>query len=166
MKSMSVDFYYDNNGAAKNAANAIAILRNDNSARHSFADLWNPNPVPAWALLNAPAGDAFLMMGTTEDLSAALLAAKSQGAMYIQIPGDHMALWYLRRKSGTFTKTVVSVAPLRRYWGLNANDPTQIHGQYGNWYPLWDYVYYDTAVDIAELASNALYRAQGVEAWY
>jgi hypothetical protein len=163
---MSVDFYYDNSGAARIATVAIATLRNDNYARHSFAELWSPNPVPSWAQLNSPTGDAFLMMGTTEELRDALAAAKNQGAMYIQVPRDYIALWYLRRKSGTFTKTVVSVAPLRRYWGLDNNDPAQIHAQYGYWYRLWDYEQYDTALDLAEIANNALFNGQGVDAWY
>jgi hypothetical protein len=105
------------------------------------------------------------MMGTTEDLSAALLAAKSQEPC---ISKFRVTIWLFGIFGGSPgpLPRLSYPSPLRRYWGLNANDPTQIHGQYGNWYPLWDYVYYDTAVDIAELASNALYRAQGVEAWY
>jgi len=163
---MSVDFYWDNTGLAKNAATAIEILTGQRSSfiRDSFAGLWGSQP-PQWPDL--PGAEAFLMMGTTDELQTALRVALSQGIAGIQIPDDNMAIWYVRRKAGTFTKSVVSIAPLQRYWGVGFTQ-TQAE-QPGGWYWLWtgtirtnENIKYITLQDLAD---QVLPRAKGVDAW-
>jgi hypothetical protein len=43
---------------------------------------------------------------------------------------DQVPIWYVRRQAGSFTKSVVSIAPLGGYWGLETNDPSQVPGRW------------------------------------
>jgi hypothetical protein len=158
---MCADFCYDSNGSAKHPASAIQRLkhRQGNSAG-SLAGLWDGQP-PNWP--NLDRAHAILMMGTTSELQSALQHAENQGIQGIWVENDEMAIWYVRRKAGFSTKTVVSIAPLQRYWRLAANNPAQVPGQ---WFPLWDQQIYNDGISLADLRNKVLIGAQGITAWY
>ena len=157
------DFYYDAYGEAKHPPRAIAILRGeqgDVGQRNSLVGLWNGQPHPRQAQLAAY--QAILMMGTTGDLQQALDDAIAQGLVGIETPGDQVAIWYLRRKAGSFTKSVVSIAPLGGYWGLEANDPSQVPG---GWVSLFNDPLPVSAIGLGRV-KEVLRGGQGVAAWY
>jgi hypothetical protein len=102
---------------------------------------------------------AIVMMGTTAELQADLLYADGQGVQAIELVGDVLCLYYVRRKAGFETKSVVSIAPLD-YWGMPnyANDINQ------TWYQLWDGITQSTTLQF--LANTILPSGKGVNAWY
>jgi hypothetical protein len=109
------------------------------------------------------------MMGTTDELQTTLRLAINQGIVGIQVPDDNMAIWYVRRKAGTFTKSVVSIAPLERYWGPEVTARNSHVEQPGGWYWLWtgtiasnENIQY---ISLEDLADQVLPRAKDVAAW-
>jgi len=158
---MSVDVYYDSNGAAQDPGAAIGILSEaaqGNLVRHSFIHMWTGVAMPRSASLNG--ADAILMQGTTSELQQDLRWAVQYGMAAIDIPNDYLAIWYVRRQAGTFTKTVVSVAPMQRYWGNQGNPYNR------NWRNLYPNQVYNGGISLSTLADNILPAAQGQAAWF
>jgi hypothetical protein len=157
---MSVDIYFDTDRSAQDPANAIQILSQavpNYLVRHTFTDMWRGMQVPPVVTLNRP--EAILMMGTTAELQADLLAAYNYGVQRIDVIGDVLCIYFVRRKAGWETKTVVSIAPLA-YWGL----PNYAADINQTWYQLWDGVIQTVGLDV--LANTILPRGHGVNAWY
>jgi hypothetical protein len=157
---MSVDVYFDTNGSAQDPAAAIQILSQSVAGyvvRHAFTDMWAGMQLPRRASLEGT--QAILMMGTTAELQADLLAAYNQGVQDIDVVPDVLCIYFVRRTAGLETKTVVSIAPLD-YWGLPnyADDINQ------TWYRLWDGT--SQNVGLQSLANTVLPRGKGVKAWY
>lgn len=157
---MSVDVYFDTNGSAQDPANAIQILSQAIQGyvvRHSFTDMWAGMQPPSVARLEGT--QAIVIMGTTAELQADLLAAANQGVQAIEVFGTILCIYYVRRKAGLETKSVVSIAPLE-YWGLQnyANDIGQ------TWYKLWDGT--TQSINLQYLANTILPLGKGVNAWY
>jgi hypothetical protein len=100
------------------------------------------------------------MQGTTSELQQDLRWAVQYGMAAIDIPNDYLAIWYVRRQAGTFTKTVVSVAPMQRYWGNQGNPYNR------NWRNLYPNQVYNGGISLSTLADNILPAAQGQAAWY
>ena len=143
------------------SAAAIGILTEavaGNLVRHSLIHMWNGVAMPRSASLNG--ADAILMQGTTAELQQDLRWAVQYGMAAIDIPNDYLAIWYVRRRSGSFTKTVVSVAPLQRYWGNQAT-PHNL-----NWRNLYPNQVYSGGISLSTLADNILPTVQGQAAWY
>jgi hypothetical protein len=104
--------------SAKDPGTAIAILSENlgcHLVRYSFLDMYRGQRPPRAATLYG--ADAIVMMGTTAELQNALRWTVQYGLTAIDIPNDYLAIWYVRRSTMDKTKTVVSVAPLQRYWG-------------------------------------------------
>jgi hypothetical protein len=160
MKSMSVDVYYDADGSCKDPRTAIKILAEDLPnylVRHTFIDMWRGVQLPRAASLNG--ADAILMMGTTAELRQDLGWAVQYGISSIDIPNDYLAIWYVRWPTKDKTKTIVSIAPLERYWGGSAN-PYNL-----NWRNLYDNQVFSGGVSLNTLADQILPTVQGQTGW-
>src|ERR1700738_497678 len=134
---MSVDIYFDTDGSAQDPVTAIHLPRRTS--------------------VEAP--KAILMMGTTAELQADLLTAYNQGAQDIDVVPDVLCIYFVRRKAGLETKTVVSIAPLD-YWRL----PSYVEHINQTWYRLWDGTIQN--IDLRSLANTVLPRGKGVNSWY
>jgi hypothetical protein len=158
---MSVDGYYDspNSFSAKDPGTAIAILSESHPGylvRHGFVDMYRGQRLPRAATLNG--ADAIVMMGTTAELQNDLRWAVQYGLAAIEIPNDYLAVWYVRRSTTDKTKTVVSIAPLQRYWG-NSADPYN-----RNWRNLYANQVFNGGISLQTLADHILPTAQGQRA--
>ena len=71
-----------------------------------------------------------------------------------------MKIWYVRRKAGWDTKTVVIIASWPAYWGGQA---TNFGGQ--GWQDLYPNSYIQ-AISLNTLANQILTNAQQVAAWW
>jgi hypothetical protein len=60
------------------------------------------------------------MMGITEEIQAGLQTAIDRGMNALVAPNDALAFWYVRVANGT-TRSLISVAPVQRYWGGQTN---------------------------------------------
>jgi hypothetical protein len=108
-------------------------------------------------------GLALIMSGTTGELSAALTADIQAGIRSLHIIQDGpVAVWYIRRKAGTFTKTLVSISSLPLYWGLRVDDPRQVSDARG-WYQLG--VGFPDRVDLTYLRDTLLPYGRQHGAW-
>jgi hypothetical protein len=157
---MSVDIYFDTDGSAQDPANAIQILSQalpNYLVRHTFTDMWRGMQLPGVARLEGT--QAILMMGTTAELQADLLAADNQGVQGIDVVPDVLCIYFVRRKAGLETKTVVSIAPLD-YWRL----PNYVENINQTWYRLWDGT--TQSASLQYLANTILPRGKGINAWY
>jgi hypothetical protein len=166
---MSVDFFFDTYQIAKDWVNAINILTQEipgYEVPHSFIDMWpSIYDLPRTAYLNG--AEAILMQGTTSELQANLLYAETLGIQAISVPNDLLGIYYIRRKAGGpgpfgETKTIVSIAPMGRYWkkGQYVNDFDQ------TWYRLSDDYIRGGGISLDSLANQVLPLAQAVAAWY
>jgi hypothetical protein len=157
---MSVDIYFDTDGSAQDPVTAIQILSQSVAGyvvRHAFTDMWAGMQLPRRASLEGT--QAILMMGTTAELQADLLAAYNQGVQDIDVVPDVLCIYFVRRKAGLETKTVVSIAPLD-YWRL----PSYVEHINQTWYRLWDGTIQN--IDLRSLANTVLPRGKGVNSWY
>jgi hypothetical protein len=130
---MSVDIYFDTDGSAQDPVTAIQILSQSVAGyvvRHAFTDMWAGVQLPRRA---SGGHSSHSMMGTTAELQADLLAAYNQGVQDIDVVPDVLCIYFVRRKAGLETKTVVSIAPLD-YWRL----PGYVEHINQTWYRLWD----------------------------
>jgi hypothetical protein len=71
-----------------------------------------------------------------------------------------MKMWYVRRRAGLDTKTVVIIASWPGYWGSQYNYQPRERG----WVELWPSQI--NAMGIQSLMDNVLPRASGVTAWW
>ena len=88
--------------------------------------------------------------------------------------GDCLVVWYLRRKAGTETKSLVPVAPRNRFLGANYDDPATSYNyrtRNAGWrfmgvskYEGRDRDY--TGLSLTWLINDALRQGEGVTAWY
>ena len=63
------------------------------------------------------------MMGTTSELQTALAQDLNNGLGAVETAGaGSMKIWYVRRKAGWDTKTVVIIASWPAYWGGQATN--------------------------------------------
>jgi hypothetical protein len=146
---MTAAFFFDhtNQPQAQSPANAVQCLRG-NAAYDSIANLWGRGGSVTLVWQTPPAGSgALLMMGRTDELTNALIeaAAPADNAIqYIACSDDYLVAYYVRcRIEGTswgglggHTYTVVSVAPLSKYWGLQRGVMNAYQG-YGGWYSMY-----------------------------
>jgi hypothetical protein len=144
---MTLAFYYDNSQyrQAQSPANAVQWLRS-NAARDSIASLWGGSNSVNLVYQTPTAGSgALLMMGRTDELAQALTAATGvNNIQAIWCSDDSLVVFYVRCHIGGtgalglagHTHTVVSVAPLSKYWGLQRRFLTTYQG-HGGWYPMY-----------------------------
>jgi hypothetical protein len=144
---MTVAFYYDDSqhGQAKLPANAVQLLRS-NAASDSIANLWGGgNSVNLVQQTPTARSGALLMMGTTDELATALNRASGvDNIETIWCSDDDLVVFYVRCHIGGTSwggmaghrHTVVSVAPLWKYWGLQRNFLTLNQG-YNGWFPMY-----------------------------
>lgn len=160
---MSVDVYYDTNGSCKDPRAAIAILaevQRGYLVRHSFIQMWQGVALPPAASLDG--ASAILMMGTTTDLQNDLRWAVYYQMTAVNIPNDYLVIYYVRRPTTDRTKTVISIAPLQRYWGTHANAYNL------GWrvlYPTGGGQQYNAGVSLNTLADQILPTVQGQTGW-
>jgi hypothetical protein len=161
---MTVAFYFDDSqhGQAKSPANAVQWLRS-NAASDSIANLWGGgNSVNlVWQSPTAGSG-ALLMMGRTGELADALSYASGVSNIdAIWCSDDSLVVLYVRCHIGGtgalgiagHTHTVVSVAPLWKYWGLQRNFLTLYQGHNG-WFSMYPWNQQD-----AEIFNSGIYLA-------
>jgi hypothetical protein len=113
------NFWFDRNGDCKDPAQAIAWLQ-DARSRTYLSDYYTGFAIPQSIDLQ---NQALLMMGTTGHLQAALLRDynNGNGIRAVQTAGaGSMKIWYVRRRAGTETKSVVIIASEPLYWGSQA----------------------------------------------
>jgi hypothetical protein len=160
---VSASFYWDNSGAAKRVADAVPLVTGQQSSG-SLIGLWQGRAHPRWP--NLIGVNALLMNGSTGDLQKALLAAKQAHLEGLWSTADALLFWFVRRKPGTFadTKTVLSIAPMRGYWGIIHNNPAQVEGA-GLWVPMSDPGTYDNGVSIDTIVNMVLPAGEGRDAW-
>jgi hypothetical protein len=163
-----IDVFYDTDGSAWEPTTAVAILSETNThnylVRHSFIDMWNGQNPPAYPALQGT--QAIVMMGTTEELQQDLADAMIAGVQAIQIPGDMLAIYYVRRLRGGYgplvrqnTETVVVIAPAVGYWSL---PPMQVPaGRIGDWEVMYPYYVYDGGISLQVLKDEIIPVADG-----
>jgi hypothetical protein len=102
------------------ADDAVHNLRKTANSRG--ATLWfSPGAVPQ-GRFNLT-GAAALMMGITDEITAALQSAINQGMTAFAAPNDQLVFRYVRVEDGQ-TVSLISVAPLGSYWGGHADAKT------------------------------------------
>lgn len=160
---MTLAFYYDDSqsGNAKSPANAVHYLRNATS--DSIAHCWGGgNSVNLVQQTPTAYSGALLMMGTTEELAGAFRYASGVSDIdTIWCSDDSLVVFYVRCHIGGtawggiagHTHTVVSVAPLWKYWGLQRNFLTLYQGHNG-WWPMYPRDQQD-----AEIFNSGIYLA-------
>ena len=163
-----IDVFYDTDGSAWNPATAVEILSERNThnylVRHSFVDMWRGQNPPAYPDLQGR--QAVVMMGTTEELQQDLADAINAGVQAINIPGDMLAIYYVRRLRGGFgsvirqnTETVVVIAPAAGYWSLPPNQ--QPAAQIGDWANMYPYYVYNGGISLQVLKDQIIPVADG-----
>jgi hypothetical protein len=160
MKSMSVDVYYDADGSCKDPRTAIEILAEDRPGylvRHGFIHMWNGVALPPAASLNG--AEAILIMGTTAELQQDLRWAVQYGMTAVNIPNDQLAIYYVRRPTKDKTMTVVSIAPLQRYWGNYTNAYNL------GWRDLYPSQIFNGGISLDTLVVHILPTVQGQTGW-
>jgi hypothetical protein len=125
--------------------------------RPSLIGLWNGQPHPRQVQLAAY--QAILMMGTTTELQQDLGWAVQYGISSIDIPNDQLAIYYVRRPTNDKTKTIVSIAPLQRYWGSYQNAYNL------GWRNLYPSQVFNGGISLNTLADPILPTAQGQAGW-
>lgn len=144
---MTLAFYYDDSQyrAAQSPANAVQCLRG-NAASDSIANLWGGGNSVNLVFQTPTAGSgALLMMGRTDELANALgYASGVDNIDSIWCSDDFLIVFYVRCYiAGTgalglagHTHTVVSIAPLQKYWGLQRNFLSLNQG-YNSWFSMY-----------------------------
>jgi hypothetical protein len=110
-------FHCDRDGSCKLAQDAMHKLRN--TANSPGATLWFSRGALPQGQFDLT-GAAALMMGITPDLQESLQSATGQGMTAFVAPNDQLAFRYVRVKDGQ-TVSLISVAPVRTYWGGQTN---------------------------------------------
>jgi hypothetical protein len=142
---MTLAFYYDDSQYryAASPANAVQCLRS-NTAQDSIYNLWGGgNSVNLVHSTPAAGSGALLMMGRTEELVRALHHDQDVSNIErIWGSDDALVVFYVRCHiaGGAFsaghTHTVVSVAPLWKYWGLQRSFLTTLQG-HNSWFSMY-----------------------------
>lgn len=155
---MTVAFYYDNSQhrQARSPANAVQCLRS-NGARNSLANLWGGGNVVNLVYQTPTAGSgALLMMGRTDELNDNLNYAYGvNNIRQIWCSDDDLVVFYVRCRIGGseimghwvggHDHTVVSIAPLSRYWNLQRNFLATYQG-YNGWFSMYPWDQKDTPI--------------------
>jgi hypothetical protein len=117
---------------------------------------------------------ALLMNGTTSELLGMLRYAKVEGVEGFISTNDCLLVWYLRRKAGDETKSLVLVAPKYRFLGVSWDDPAKNY-DYRSAKDGWRFMgvskheKLDTnynGLSLSWLIQQALPVGEGVTAWY
>jgi hypothetical protein len=117
---------------------------------------------------------ALLMNGTTSELQGMLRVAKVEGMEGLESTGDCLLIWYLRRKAGDETKSLVLIAPKYKFLGVGFDDPARnfdYKSKKGGWrfmgvskHQKLDANY--TGLSLSWLIQEALPQGEGVTAWW
>jgi hypothetical protein len=105
--------------------------------KQSLAEAWTGDPKTAPAYPNfcdrisqfRPS--ALLMNGTTSELQTALREAVNAGTQAFWASGDQLLVWYLRRKAGMETKSLILMAPKYKYLNVQNDDPLNNYANQG-----------------------------------
>jgi hypothetical protein len=117
---------------------------------------------------------ALLMNGTTSELQAMLRFAKVEGIEGFESSGDCLLIWYLRRKAGNETKSLVLIAPKYRFLGVSLDDPAK-NFDYRSRNDGWRFMGVSkhekldanyTGLSLSWLIQEALPQGEGVTAWW
>ena len=114
---------------------------------------------------------ALLMNGTTDELKKMLHIARNEGIEGVEASNDCTLVWYLRRKAGTETKSLVLIAPKASFLGANHDDPV-VNYNYRTKSDGWRFMAvskYDTWIippSLTWLITECLKQGEGVTAWY
>lgn len=151
------NFWFDQSQArdCKDPGQAIAWLQ-DTRSRTYLSDYWAGFAIPSNIDLQ---GQALLMMGTTGELQTALRQDIANGISGLVLRrANSTAIWFVRRRAGRDTKTVVIIACAYDYWGGAYTDP-------GNgWRALQ--AGFLNGVLVQDLADRIVPSAKGVSAWW
>jgi hypothetical protein len=154
---MTAVFYLDRDGSCKLVQDAIQKVRDVQQAKNSsgFFDEWALDPPrPFLGLGNS----AFVMNGTTPELTAYLDVVGRAGLLSIAAEGQVLALWYVRWQIGGTTRSLISVAPLVRYWGLVPG-----YAPLNDWKQIWPQQ--NNGVSLVDLMRNIVPCGEGVKSW-
>jgi hypothetical protein len=158
---MPAQFHFDQSPTkdCKNPGQAIAWLQQ--SAYGSLSACYTGRP-PSGITLEST---ALLMMGTTDDLQKVLRQDYNDGIQALWTTGmGSMKIWYVRRRAGKETKTVVIIASWPDYWD-SRNDYYYSAQNKKGWYDLYQNSYIE-AISLQILANQILPNAKGVDAWW
>ena len=143
------NFYFDRAGDCKHPGQAIAWLQ-DTRSRTYLTDYYAGTGAAIPRSIDLQ-NQALLMMGTTSELQTALAQDLNNGLGAVETAGaGSMKIWYVRRKAGWDTKTVVIIASWPAYWGGQA---TNFGGQ--GWQDLYPNSYIQ-AISLNTLARNVI----------
>ena len=154
---MTVAYFYDDTQyrQALSPANAVQCLRGA-GARANVADLWGGSTVNVVYHSPRYGSGALLMMGRTDELYNSLNYAYSvNNIQRIWCSDDSLVVFYVRcriggsevlgRWVGGNNHTVVSIAPLSKYWNLQRNFLTT-YGGYNTWYSMYPWNQQDAEI--------------------
>jgi hypothetical protein len=125
----------------KNTQLAIDIAHGKDVMLPTLAQAWSPDkvdpPYPAYPNLSDVADHipacALLMNGTTAELKAMLRDASIKGTEAFWSSGDCLLIWLIRRKAGDETKSLVLIAPKKKFLKVDLDDPVQIYKHDRGW---------------------------------
>jgi hypothetical protein len=166
------NFYFDWTGACKDPGQAIGLLRNDAKTKTFLSDFYYGTTVPSaiklWRDSTAPpitsTPAAMLMMGTTGQLTEALTQDQTNGISTVETTGP-MVIWYLRRRAGKVTKSLVIIASWPGYWLQQYNYQPPEKG----WRELWPNPYQGRSYQrmyISDLIGAVLPNGEHDKAWW
>jgi hypothetical protein len=159
------DYHFDDVQDCKNPGQAIAYLQNP-MARTTLANFYGRAAIPQIPDRIALGSTALLMMGTTDDLQKALRQDYQDGIKSLETTGaGSMTIWYVRRRAGRETKTVVIIASWPDYWGSRKDYYYDAQNNPKGWYNLHPNSYIN-AISLQTLADHILPAAKGVDAWW
>jgi hypothetical protein len=162
---MPAEFHFDHEQDCKNPGQAIAWLQHP-LAKRSLVSFYGGAAIPQIPPSIALGSTALLMMGTTSEIQGALRQDYNDGIQSLQTAGaGSMKIWYVRRRAGMETKTVVIIASWPDYWG-SRNDYYYDAARYPKgWYDLYQNSY-QNAISLQTLADQILPAGQGVSSWW
>jgi hypothetical protein len=152
---MTAVFYLDRDGSCKLVQDAIQKVRDVEQAKKSSgaSDEWVVPP-SSLGLTN----EAFVMNGTTSELTAYLEVVGRAGLQWILAKGQVLAFWYVRWRISLTTRSLISVAPLASYWGLAPG-----YAPVGDWKQIWPQQ--NDGVTLAILKDKVVPCGEGVKSW-
>jgi hypothetical protein len=120
---------------------AINIADGKGVMSPTLAQAWSPDkanpPYPPHPNLSDIAGSipacALLMDGTTKELKAMLKDASVKGTEAFWSSDDCLLVWLIRRKVRNETKSLVLIAPKKKFLKVDLDDPVKIHGHDRGW---------------------------------
>jgi hypothetical protein len=175
---MSAKFWWDDEGQARDPAYAIKGLGGeiDQYVRPTIKAL-SPE---AGVRIRVERKYAIFMSGTTDDLQKALTSDLDKGIERLEVEDGQLAVWYVRRKVGLQTESIVCIAGRGKgsghYWDMHVGQkPADLGPPASRWKEMYtggpgiprpgEYSRF-AFVTLADLRTKVLPKAKGEKAWY